>query len=352
MVGGDSRSTTTVYFQDANAVLGNLQIWGSNDNTAGGTLNDSVIVQRSTAKLRAVAAYSPIYTTEENTLHCQTCLIDLMGKAESASAYTAIGLALHETSATIQNAWVRDYAATGVYSESSKWSADGLLLETDYCCSAVSLSAGIYADVRSGPSPLNNTRVILQRGTGGVNYGILQSYGGSIMYTTNGLHLKCRGTSDSAQQQALSITTGAHAEFAGSTNHRIEQCDFGVTQDDNGLVLYSFAVTFASNTVNTVGPHLQPYGDTPALSACGSSPQWNQGPASDLVGKFTVGGGASVTSCTLTFTKPFINSPVCDVRNESSIQLLHSYTSTTTLTIDASATFDADVVNFTCQGRR
>lgn len=91
---------------------------------------------------------------------------------------------------------------------------------------------------------------------------------------------------------------------------------------------------------------------SPTLSSCGTGPAIEVG--SNTNGRFTVGTGV-VTSCTLTFATglngtKWKNTPSCFANNETQVLLLRAVATTSTLVIDAGATFDADVVSYLCVG--
>lgn len=86
----------------------------------------------------------------------------------------------------------------------------------------------------------------------------------------------------------------------------------------------------------------------PALSSCGTSPSLSLG-STDTSGKITVGGG-TVTSCTLTFGTEKGKAPACTILSDTAMTSPAGATTTTTFTVSAGATFNGNVIMFSCFG--
>lgn len=93
--------------------------------------------------------------------------------------------------------------------------------------------------------------------------------------------------------------------------------------------------------------HILASGASPTLSSCGTSPSIV---GSDVAGKVTVGSGAGVQSCTLTFATAYTTAPACTVSDETEILLVRATSTTTTLILDAAVagTLASDVLAYVC----
>jgi hypothetical protein len=89
-------------------------------------------------------------------------------------------------------------------------------------------------------------------------------------------------------------------------------------------------------------------GTDPSLSACGSGPAFNAG--GDQVGQLTTGSGATLQSCTVTFSRAFASKPACFANDETTIMLLRAVSTTTTLTIDCAVAgcLESEAVTYWC----
>lgn len=95
--------------------------------------------------------------------------------------------------------------------------------------------------------------------------------------------------------------------------------------------------------------HVISSGTTPSMGTCGSSPSVI---GSDMAGVVTVGGGV-VTSCTMNFASPFVNTPVCvESDNSTSVTADISSISSTSVTFGFSATLGGGTVQYICIGNK
>jgi hypothetical protein len=100
--------------------------------------------------------------------------------------------------------------------------------------------------------------------------------------------------------------------------------------------------------VSTTG-HISFQNTQPVISSCGSVPNGIV-VGSDISGTITVGGGV-VTACTITFFKPWVNTPTCMV-GDNSASITASVTSITNLsaTFSTSATLGGGKIYYQCFG--
>lgn len=103
-----------------------------------------------------------------------------------------------------------------------------------------------------------------------------------------------------------------------------------------------YTLTNATTRVQTPTVWLQ--GVAPTLSNCGTTPSVT---GTDRAGKITVGTGV-VTACTLTFAAAYPSAPNCIINNETQILVTQAVSTTTTLTLNAAVSIDADVISYAC----
>jgi len=82
--------------------------------------------------------------------------------------------------------------------------------------------------------------------------------------------------------------------------------------------------------IDNVG-HVVTSGSTPGVSACGTTPSIS---GNDTAGKVTVGGGLTVTSCTITFSSAYSSAPACVATGGT---VVFASTTTTTLVLTTNA---------------
>jgi hypothetical protein len=105
------------------------------------------------------------------------------------------------------------------------------------------------------------------------------------------------------------------------------------SQINNGLIVYG---------------HIEVSSTTPTVSSCGSTPSATI-VGTDQGGKVTVGGG-TVTSCTITFTVPWVNAPSCYAFGDT--QISTGTTTTSAFTFGKNTTFNGAVVMYGCNSYR
>lgn len=99
----------------------------------------------------------------------------------------------------------------------------------------------------------------------------------------------------------------------------------------------------------TMNGHIETKGTAPTLSSCGTSPSIA---GNDMVGTITVGSSPS-TTCNLTFHSSWTNAPSCMVVDYTTSLSIQAPTTTTGVSLTASATFGAgDSVAYICLGRQ
>lgn len=94
-----------------------------------------------------------------------------------------------------------------------------------------------------------------------------------------------------------------------------------------------------------IGGHLTFSGPTPALTNCGTSPSIT---GNDNAAHVVVGTSESGT-CTITFTTPWINKPICICDDDSAVQDCKTVETTTTLTVTGTWS-DNEEIDYQCIG--
>lgn len=120
----------------------------------------------------------------------------------------------------------------------------------------------------------------------------------------------------------------------------------GLRVDAAGRVGISTPTVNSDSKLEIAG-HIAFEGTPPTVSACGTSPAINPS-SNDVAGFVTIGGGGTVTSCTLTFITPFPAKPPCQVLNTSAVVAIRGTSTATTLEIASVADIAGHVISYFC----
>lgn len=121
----------------------------------------------------------------------------------------------------------------------------------------------------------------------------------------------------------------------------------GVTTDGSIRFIFVGETPDISGNFNAaIAGHIITGGATPTVSACGTTPTIV---GNDTAGLITAGGGTE-TACTITFTTPWINAPICVANDNGAVLALEPKTTTTTLTLTAASTFASSTLSYMCMG--
>jgi hypothetical protein len=104
-----------------------------------------------------------------------------------------------------------------------------------------------------------------------------------------------------------------------------------------------------ASSLQGTGPFRIVAGMNPAMlvQSCGASPTIA---GSDSAGIVVVGSG-TVTSCTIPFSSPFANPPICTANDNSDFLVLKASATTTALVLSAQSSFGGDVLSYICIGK-
>ncbi len=83
------------------------------------------------------------------------------------------------------------------------------------------------------------------------------------------------------------------------------------------------------------------------VGSCGTSPALTGNDSAGIV----VTGGGTVTSCTVTFSSAFANVPICTASDNTDFVIIKPTATTTTLTLTAQTSINADSVSYICIGK-
>ena len=95
--------------------------------------------------------------------------------------------------------------------------------------------------------------------------------------------------------------------------------------------------------------HVEYKGTAPAISSCGAVPS-GSAVGNDNAGIITVGGGA-VTACTMTFNRPWVNTPICNVTTSTTtVTIGITAASVSAVTFGMSASLGGGTIYYSCRG--
>lgn len=96
-----------------------------------------------------------------------------------------------------------------------------------------------------------------------------------------------------------------------------------------------------------IGGHVLAGGNAPSISNCGSDALRN---GADTAGVITVGGGASVTACTLTFSQAFATAPACVATDNTNFLAVKAAAGTSSVVLTSASSFAGDSLSYICLG--
>jgi maleate cis-trans isomerase len=116
----------------------------------------------------------------------------------------------------------------------------------------------------------------------------------------------------------------------------------------------SFVRGFQSNGVPNCGSLSAVAGKIGVVSSsstivgiCGTSPVLSGSDSAGIV----VAGGGTVTACTVTFSSPFANPPICTANDNSQFLVIKPSANTAKLTLSAQSSFGGDALSYICIGK-
>ncbi|MGI8959668.1 MAG: hypothetical protein ACR2IV_07915 [Bryobacteraceae bacterium] len=116
----------------------------------------------------------------------------------------------------------------------------------------------------------------------------------------------------------------------------------------------SFVTGFQSNGVPNCGSLSAVPGKIGIVSSgattvgsCGTSPVLTGNDSAAIV----AAGGGTVTACTVTFSSPFANAPICTSSDNSQFLVIRPSASTTKLSLSAQSSFGGDSLSYICIGK-
>lgn len=179
-------------------------------------------------------------------------------------------------------------------------------------------------------------------------------FGGLLQFTLNDGKLiyynESNVSAGSAHGHTISATIDASRRFGLGTSSPVSVLDvIGATSD-------AFEARFSTDTSRyhvafSTNGHILAQGGTPVISSCGVVPNGSV-VGNDITGVITVGGGV-VTSCILTFAKPYeTNAPTCITNDATNILFTAASTSVSSMTVRATAGFAGDAISYLCIGRQ
>lgn len=136
-------------------------------------------------------------------------------------------------------------------------------------------------------------------------------------------------------------TCAANAFVTALTSDAAPTCTQPSAANLSNGVVGSGAVVLASGptlTTPTLSGHIATAGTVPTMGACGTSPAISGNDNAMLI---TVGTGGVATSCAVTFAATWSAAPVCVAQNNTDRVAYSMATSTSALTITATAAFTA-----------
>lgn len=161
----------------------------------------------------------------------------------------------------------------------------------------------------------------------------------SVQISGNGVYIV--GTSSGNLFTASSATTGVQFISVSSTP-AVLQSDFLLNVSSSSGVL-TFGIQNNSHVISS--------GTTPSVSSCGTSPSMDPN-STDFAGTINTG-SASPTACTLTFSTPFPNTPVCVVSDDlQTSEPAVTARSASAITLTLGASLSSGHIFYICVGQK
>ena len=320
------------------------------------------ITTTSTAFVNPTQLYAASFVTATSSitpaqLYATSFITATSGAFYSPGFITATSTATSKYTTTTINGLSGAIFTTGMF----KYNGQIIDLRQDIATTSSPQFAGVTSTLIVGSTSVSSTKFMV--GGGGTaaappftfsydsDDGIFQPVDDTLAFGTQGLE---RLRLDANGRAGFGTTTPNYAftVAASSTGKLVAGINTSATStwltiQDGSLATPSTLFAVASSSVNGyytfINGHISTTSTIPTVSACGTGSPSVKG--NDIAGQITA--GTVATTCTLTFGKPYVNPPACNIGSSAAIAAQTIVTTTSTLVITGTA-FGGDVISYSC----